>query len=82
MSAHEDSSVTSESVAVDASYPWNYTVPSNPSRKMQLLTIGDIAVYGPWRGRIGEFYKAWAPMPKRDKQRERELGLLFSEMKR
>jgi hypothetical protein len=73
-----DSTITNEHVAVDESYPWRYTVPPRSDTKLQLLTVGDVAVHGQWRGKLGEFYKAWTPMPKRDKKREKELGLLDS----
>ncbi len=52
---------------------WNYTVPAHQGAKMQLLTIGNIAVHGTWKGKLGEFYKAWAPMPRRNKMLEKQL---------
>ena len=52
---------------------WNYEIPVHPGAKMQLLTIGNIAVHGTWKGRLGQYYKAWAPMPRRNKQLEKQL---------
>lgn len=43
--------------------------------KVQLLTLGDVAVYGEWKGSLGEFFKAWHPVPRRNKKKEAELGL-------
>lgn len=43
--------------------------------KVFLLTKGGVATTGNWTGAYGEFFIAWCPMPKRNKQRERELGL-------
>lgn len=40
-----------------------------------LLTRDGVCVKGQWRGRFGEFFWGWAPLPKRNKQREAELGL-------
>ena len=44
--------------------------------KVQLLTIGDIAVYGEWKGKLGEFYKGWHPVPRRNKKKEEALDRL------
>lgn len=55
---------------------WRYEVPARTDAKVLLLTKGGIAVSGNWTGRLGEFFCAWAPLPKRDKKRERELGFI------
>lgn len=54
---------------------WNYTIPPDRGAKVLLLTVGHIAVLGRWEGRVGEFYLAWSPLPKRDKARERAIQL-------
>ena len=41
---------------------WTYAVPSQKNKKMQLLTIGNVCVYGHWYGELGEAFKAWAPL--------------------
>lgn len=52
---------------------WNYEKPERQGAKMMLLTIGCILVTGTWSGEVGENFLAWAPMPKRDKAKEREI---------
>lgn len=56
---------------------WRYEVAPRGDAKVQLLTIGFVAVNGHWRGKYGELFIAWAPMPRRDKKREAELGLII-----
>lgn len=51
---------------------YRYSVPESSS-KMILLTIGDVAVMGNWAGELGQYYKAWCPLPKRDKVLEKQL---------
>lgn len=53
---------------------FNYDDPAPKGIDLTLLTIGNKQVTGHWTddGR----YKAWAPLLKRDKVRERELGYL------
>jgi len=51
---------------------WIYEKPER-NGKMQLLTIGGISVTGSWRGELGEFYFAWAPLLRRNKAREAEI---------
>ncbi len=51
---------------------WVYEKPKK-NGKMQLLTIGGVAVSGTWRGEVGDFYLAWAPLLKRDKVKEAEI---------
>lgn len=52
---------------------WRYSIPTRTDSKMWLLTIGNVAVIGNWSGALGEFYKAWCPMPKRNKALEEQL---------
>jgi hypothetical protein len=53
---------------------WKYEKPAHGGGpKTLLLTIGGILITGNWQGELGEHYLAWAPMPKRDKQKEREV---------
>lgn len=56
--------------------PWRYEVAPRTDAKVQLLTIGFVAVYGSWRGAYGDLFVAWAPVPKRNKELEAELGLI------
>ncbi len=53
---------------------WEYKKPAPRGVKLSLLTIGNQQVTGDWSadGR----YKAWAPLIKRNKDIERELGYL------
>ncbi len=55
---------------------WRYTVPRNGDSKMLLLNLGGVAIIGNWYGELGEHFLAWCPLPKRDKQLERALGLV------
>jgi hypothetical protein len=43
---------------------WHFSVPPTEYRssKLQLLTIGGIAVQGTWCGQLGQNYVAWAPL--------------------
>jgi len=54
--------------------PWRYYPPPDTRRKVFLLTVGRVAIPGPWGTGVGVI--AWVPIPKRDKQKEIELGLL------
>jgi hypothetical protein len=55
---------------------WVYAVPPRTDAKVQLLTIGAIQTTGNWYGKYGEFFVAYAPLPKRNKEIERKLGVL------
>lgn len=55
---------------------WRYEVPPSTDAKVFLLTVGRVAVVGQWYGALGEAFVAWAPMPRRDKEQEAQLGLL------
>ena len=52
---------------------WHYTKPKNPDSKMFLLNLGNVATIGNWYGEVGQYFKAWCPMPKRDKALEKQL---------
>lgn len=54
--------------------PWIYEI-APLGQKVLLLTRGGVCVVGQWRGQVGEAFWAWAPLPKRDVQREAALGL-------
>jgi hypothetical protein len=53
---------------------WHYTEPAPRGVKLTLLTIGNIQVTGEWADNMK--YKAWAPLLRRNKQLEKELGIL------
>lgn len=55
---------------------WRYEVPRATDAKVLLLTVGRVAVTGQWAGALGEYFVAWAPLPRRDKEQEARLGLL------
>jgi hypothetical protein len=50
---------------------WNFWEPpfTIKGSKIQLLTIGGIAVTGTWYGAPGEYFVAWAPLLKIDKDK-------------
>jgi hypothetical protein len=45
---------------------WNFEAPPAQlkSAKMQLLTIGGVAVIGHWYGVFGQYFVGWAPLLK------------------
>lgn len=47
-------------------YQWNYSIPLSTDSKVNLLTVGRIATNGSWYGSYGQFFIAWAPLPKID----------------
>lgn len=59
-------------------YPGVGDQPPPLGAKVQLLTIGHVAVHGPWTddGR----YIAWAPLLKRNKEKEARLASAASAM--
>jgi hypothetical protein len=69
---------TNDPVIADntVSNDWIYEVPPRTDAKVQLLTVGRIATYGSWYGELGEHFIAYCPLPKRNKELERRLGLL------
>jgi len=55
---------TSDKTAVvDDSYFWQPMATCPLSRKVQLLTLGGVAVYGQYDGKAAS-WRAWAPLPK------------------
>lgn len=63
-------------VITDSGFVWRYEVPERTDAKVQLLTTGAVATYGHWVGKYGEFFVAYCPLPKRDRAKEKELGVL------
>lgn len=55
---------------------WRYEVAPRTDAKVLLLTTGATQTSGNWNGAYGEYYVAWYPLPKRNKRREKELGVL------
>lgn len=55
---------TDGEAAVDLDYYWQPIETCPHQTKVQLLTIGGIAIYGKWNGK-DDFYTHWAPLPKR-----------------
>lgn len=53
-----------------------YTKPTH-SGKCLLLTIGGVLIVGKWDGEVGQYFLGWCPMPKRDKELERELNCVM-----
>ena len=67
--------VNQHSPVVAPTSSWNYSMKeAKPGRKMLLLTEAGIAIIGHIGGNT-RGYIAWAPLPDRDKVKERELGL-------
>lgn len=50
-----------------------YSPPPNVNKKVILLTTGKVAIIGPWKDGVGVI--AWHPLPKRDKQFEKDKGI-------
>lgn len=66
--------MSDQHVTTAAVSSWQYgTKPTVSDSKVLLLTNGGVAVFGQWRDNAG--FIAWAPLPKRNKQLEKELGL-------
>lgn len=55
--------ISSQGVAVDQDYFWNYDMDKCPQGKVQLLGNGGIPAYG-YKAQGGAFWQAWAPLPK------------------
>lgn len=53
---------------------YRYSTPPNTEKKLILLTTGMVATLGPWGKGLGVV--AWCPLPKRNKDIEKELGLI------
>jgi hypothetical protein len=54
---------------------WRYEVAPH-GKTVMLLTTGGVSTKGKWEGDYGVHYKAWYPLPKRDKELEKKLGLI------
>lgn len=52
---------------------WRYEVPPDTSATCLLLTVGRSLVKGKWYGEHNQYFMAWAPMPKGNKEIERRL---------
>ncbi len=52
---------------------FNYRDPAPRATKISILNAGDVCILGFWED--GQGHKAWAPMPSRDMDEERALGL-------
>ena len=59
---------TGLSVLTTSGVKWNYSIPRNTDSKVHLLTIGMVVTSGSWYGKYGQYFLAWAPLPKVDKQ--------------
>lgn len=57
----------------DENPQWRYE--PAPRKKCLLLSDMGVAYMGPPTGAFREEYIAWCPLPKRDRVREKELGL-------
>jgi hypothetical protein len=55
---------------------WRYDEPPPMDKVLSLLTKGGKQVVGLWSGKFGEQYIAWAGLIKRDKDKERTLGII------
>jgi hypothetical protein len=58
---------TDKSSVVDSGYFWRPMQTCPLSRKVQLLGLGGVAVYGQWNG-SDTFWRGWAPLPKIPKE--------------
>ena len=55
---------------------WEYRKPPPTGKKLHLLTVGKTEVIGQMVGALGKHYIAWAPLLKRDRETERDMGYL------
>ena len=55
---------STRTAAVDQGYFWQPLDTCPLGAKVQLLTIGNVAVYGKLDGKNRSGYRAWAPLPK------------------
>lgn len=56
--------ISSQGVAVDQEYFWNYDLTTCPNAKVQLLSIDGLPIYGKLSEFKPGFIQAWAPLPK------------------
>lgn len=43
---------------------WRHEVCPHQGAKVLLLTTGNVCIVGMWRGDVGDFFRAWCPLPK------------------
>ena len=55
---------------------WRYEVAPLGQTVLLLSAFGNVINKGTWAGSYGEHYKAWLPLPKRDKAIEEKLGFI------
>ncbi len=53
---------------------FNYKDPAPTGTKLNILTKGNICITSIWQNNMG--HKGWAPLPHRDREIEKELGIL------
>jgi len=53
---------------------FNYKDPAPRATKINILTAGNMCITSDWQDGLG--HKGWSPLPSRDKEVEKELGLL------
>lgn len=56
---------------------WRYLEPAPRGTTILLLTTGNSLCKGQWDGRPWQYYKAWSPLLKRDKELEKELERIY-----
>jgi hypothetical protein len=56
---------------------WTHSKPFDESYKMLIKTNENMIIIGNWFGDYGQYFKAYCHLPKRDKERENELGVLI-----
>jgi hypothetical protein len=56
--------MSQQNVCTSGDQEWTFDVPPLELRgaKMQLLTIGKVAVMGLWKGGLGQYFVAYAPL--------------------
>lgn len=55
---------------------WNYDMEAAPAgQRCLLLNAGGVAVIGQGKPHAPGYFRAWAPLPKRDKAMEESLGI-------
>lgn len=53
---------------------FDYETPAPKATKINILTVGNICITSIWQDGLG--HKGWSPLPARNKEKEKELGLL------
>ena len=70
-------SVDSKGYLASKAIKFNYRDPAPISTKINILNAGDVCIIGFWEDGLG--HKGWAPLPGRDMDEERALGLAAKE---